>query len=72
MVRLQCFHDYHCTTLCVSRRDSRGEPGLAYVVRLAVHLLDPARPESSAAFVGKLIIIFIKKVSCVCVGGRQG
>ena len=36
------------------------------MVRLVVHLLDPARPEASAAFVGKLIIVFIKKVSEMC------
>lgn len=64
MVRLSqhCFHD-NCVHLC--RHDSGGESGLAYVVRLAVHLLDPGRPEFSAAFVGKLIIVFIKKVCCL-------
>lgn len=40
---------------------------MSYVVRLAVHLLDPGRPEYSAAFVGKLIIVFIKKVRCLMV-----
>lgn len=40
---------------------------MSYVVRLAVHLLDPGRPEYSAAFVGKLIIVFIKKVNCLVV-----
>ena len=54
-------------TVCLFRRDSGGESGLAYVVRLAVHLLDPVRPEYSAAFVGRLIIIFIKKVSSLSV-----
>lgn len=49
------------------RHDSGGESGISYVVRLAVHLLDPGRPEYSAAFVGKLIIVFIKKVSSLVV-----
>ena len=39
-----------------------GTSGLQYAVQIGVHLLDPSRPESSAAFVGKLIIVFVKKV----------
>ena len=45
------------------RHDSEGESGVGYVVRLVVCLLDPTRPESTAVFVGRLIIIFIKRVS---------
>ena len=41
-------------------------------MRLALHLLDPARPEYSAAFVGKLIITFIKKVRGSRAGGAEG
>ena len=44
------------------RCDREGESGVLYVVRLVVHLLDPGRPESSAAFIGRLLIVFIKKV----------
>ena len=44
------------------RCDSQGESGVLYVVKLAVHLLDPSCPESSAALVGRLLIVFIKKV----------
>ncbi|CAI8007574.1 Importin-9 [Geodia barretti] len=47
--------------------DREGESGVLYVVRLAVHLLDPSRPESSAAFIGRLLIVFFKKV-----GGMLG
>ena len=43
-------------------RDSTDHNGLQYVIQVILHLLDPARPEFSAAFVGKLIIAFVKKV----------
>lgn len=47
------------------RVDSEGESGVNYVVRLAVYLLDPNRLEYSAAFIGRFIIVFIKKVSII-------
>ena len=56
----------------VCRCDREGESGVLYVVRLAVHLLDPSRPESSAAFIGRLLIVFFKKVSREKGRGRQG
>ena len=60
------------SSLCVSsgvspllshRKDAAGYSGLHYVVQVIVHLLDPSRPEFSAAFVGKLIIVFVNKAS---------
>ena len=48
------------------RVDSSGRNGLQYVVKVILHLLDPSRPEFSAAFVGKLLITFVKKVSLNC------
>ena len=45
------------------RRDSSGRDGLQYVIQVALHLLDPSRPEYSASFVGKFIITFVKVVS---------
>ena len=47
----------------LSRVDSSRCSGLHYVVQVIIHLLNPSRPEFSAAFVGKLIITFVKKVS---------
>ena len=44
------------------RVDESGQSGLHYVAQVVIHLLDPARPEYSAAFIDKLIIVFIKKV----------
>ena len=46
----------------IIRRDSNGRSGLQYATEVVIHLLDPARPEYSAAFVDKLIIVFVKKV----------
>lgn len=46
----------------VLRSDSEGHGGLHYVLKTILHLLDPLMPEFSASFVGKLIIVFIKKV----------
>lgn len=48
---------YHC-----HRVDESGQSGLHYAAQVVIHLLDPARPEYSAAFIDKLIIVFIKKV----------
>ena len=48
-----------------------GTSGLQYAVQIGVHLLDPSRPESSAAFVGKLIIVFVKKVIYTTCEGRE-
>ncbi|XP_019850616.1 PREDICTED: importin-9-like [Amphimedon queenslandica] len=42
--------------------DESGQSGLHYAAQVVIHLLDPARPEYSAAFIDKLIIVFIKKV----------
>lgn len=42
--------------------DSTGQTGLHYATQVVMNLLDPARPEYSAAFVDKLIIVFVKKV----------
>ncbi len=39
-----------------------GVSGLQYVLRVILHLLDPTVPEFSASFVGKLVIVFLKKV----------
>ena len=47
----------------VCRRDQVGVSGLQYVLRVILHLLDPTVPEFSASFVGKLVIVFLKKVS---------
>ena len=44
------------------RLDDTGQSGLHYIAKVVIHLLDPTRPEYSAAFVDKLIIVFIKKV----------
>ena len=44
------------------RSDSTGQTGLHYATQVVMNLLDPARPEYSAAFVDKLIIVFVKKV----------
>ena len=54
-------HDYK---IFLIRRDSSGRDGLQYVIQVVLHLLDPARPEYSASFVGKFIIAFVKVVSC--------
>ena len=59
----------HVSSSLPLRVDASGHSGLGYVVQLVVHLLDPARPEFSAAFVGKLIITFIKKVRQSCFHG---
>lgn len=48
-----------------ARKDAAGYSGLHYVVQVIVHLLDPGRPEFSAAFVGKLIVVFVNKASIV-------
>lgn len=53
------------------RHDPAGNNGLQYVIKVILHLLDPLVPEFSACFVGKLILVFIKKVStltvvCMC------
>jgi hypothetical protein len=39
-----------------------GQSGLHYITKVVVHLLDPSRPEYSAALIDKLIIVFLKKV----------
>ena len=53
---------FHALQLYVSRSDSEGRDGLHYVVETILHLLDPLMPEFSASFVGRLIIVFVKKV----------
>ena len=59
-------------SVVVCRVDSDGESGVGYVVRLLVHMLDPTLPEYTAAFTGRLIIVFIKRVSeQVCVHVRE-
>ena len=55
-----------CGLLRLLRVDSAGSSGLQYAMQVIIYLLEPSRPEYSAAFVGKLIITFIKKV-CVSV-----
>ena len=63
-----------CLFVCLlsPRRDEGGRSGLDYVVQVVLYLLEPARPEFSAAFVGKLIIAFVKKVGVVSQGrGRE-
>ncbi len=62
--------------VCVHRVDEEGRNGLHYVLQTILHLLDPLVSEFSASFVGKLIIVFVKKVTyearmcrlveCVC------
>ncbi len=53
-------HLTHPTPSC--RQDSTGTNGLEYVVKVILYLLEPTKAEFSAAFVGKLIISFVKKV----------
>jgi len=48
--------------LGLCRRDQDGRSGLSYVVEVILHLLDPLLTEFSASYVGKLILVFIKKV----------
>ena len=45
------------------RHDSSSNSGIAYVVKVISHLLHPNISEYAAVFVGKLIIILVKKVS---------
>lgn len=49
------------------RVDESGQSGLHYAAQVVIHLLDPARPEYSAAFIDKLIIVFIKKVNALII-----
>lgn len=42
--------------------DPSGRAGLHYVVQVILHMLDPSRPEFTASFVGKLLIVIVKKV----------
>ena len=46
----------------VSWQDYEGTGGLHYAVKLIEHLLDPKNSEFSAAFVGKLIIMLVRKL----------
>lgn len=46
------------------RQDPDGRTGLQYVVEVILHLLDPLVPEFSASYVGKLILVVMKKVLC--------
>ena len=61
---LPCVTPPLCHSLpSLTRTDAAGRSGLHYVVRVIVHLLDPSSPEFSAAFVGKLIVVFVQKAS---------
>lgn len=51
--------------LSICRHDSEDHSGLQYVVKVILHLLDPLIPEFSASYVGKLIIVFIRKVIAI-------
>ena len=44
------------------RRDEEGSSGVKYVVKVILHLLDPLVSEFSASYVGKLILVLMKKV----------
>ena len=50
-------------TYIVRRSDDSGQSGLQYAAQVVMRLLDPLKPETSAAFVDKLIIVFVRKVS---------
>lgn len=59
-----CLSLCHNVVLSLSIRiDESGQTGLHYIAQVVIYLLDPARPEYSAAFVDKLIIVFMKKVT---------
>ena len=45
------------------RNDGSSNSGIAYVVQVISHLLHPNISEYASVFVGKLIIILVKKVS---------
>lgn len=51
---------------CCSRIDHNGRNGLQYVLEVILHLLDPTLPEFSASYVGKLVVVFIQKVTYLC------
>ena len=46
----------------VVRSDGSGQSGLQYAAQVVMRLLDPLKPETSATFVDKLIIVFVRKV----------
>ena len=47
----------------MSYRDADGRNGLQYIVQVASHLLSPSAGENTAAFVGRLITVLIKKAA---------
>ena len=47
------------------RVDPQGRSGLYLCVQVILHLLSPLHPEFSATFVGKLIVVFVKKVCII-------
>lgn len=49
----------------ISWQDHEGTGGLQYVVKVIEHLLDPKISEFSAAFVGKLIILLVRKLGAI-------
>ncbi|KAI6656017.1 hypothetical protein LOD99_1751 [Oopsacas minuta] len=46
-------------------QDQEGAGGLHYAVKVIEHILDPKHSEFSAAFVGKLIIMLVRKVGAL-------